>query len=345
MAGIQTVGAMSEAEIIDFVPPHENYKSLYISNISPSLNEDEIYNILYKKFSEFGLIYGIRIFPVMKSGLLSSSLLSLHQIALSSSNAEETFEKTAKLPEDSENATHEMKSEDNSGTRCVQTVSCYYAFVNFYSRLACHKARRELSGNFFINGQPSKVIGAKRSKVIESLQILPLVKCQELAAYYLGFNGWSTRIKLLKENIAEDAEVSILSSSKKLTFCCLSEVVLQHHGIVSEGFGAWEENYTSNDSLSKIVAFHKAKKISYQRSLQDAFSKIILVVLPNGKVAAERNSSKVDIFWQEASLSPVLKVNHLDSHPESEDIDSDLADTSEDLDNINIQLLQELEES
>lgn len=43
MAGIQTVGAMSEAEIIDFVPPHENYKSLYISNISPSLNEDEIY--------------------------------------------------------------------------------------------------------------------------------------------------------------------------------------------------------------------------------------------------------------------------------------------------------------
>lgn len=63
------------------------------------------------------------------------------------------------------------------------------------------------------------------------------------------------------------------------------------------------------DSLSKIVAFHKAKKISYQRSLQDAFSKIILVVLPNGKVAAERNSSKVDIFWQEASLSPVLKVN------------------------------------
>ncbi|CAE1259461.1 RDM1 [Acanthosepion pharaonis] len=326
---------MSEAEIIDFVPPHDNYKSLYISNISPSLNEDEIYNILYKKFSEFGLIYGIRIFPVMKAGLLSSSLLSLHQIE-SSSNTGETFEKTAKLPEDSEN---------NSGTRCVQTVSCYYAFVNFYSRLACQKARRELSGNFFINGQPSKVIGAKRSKVMESLQMLPLVKCQELAGYYLGFNGWSTRIKLLKENIAEDTEVSILSSSKKLTFCCLSEVVLEHHGIVSEGFGAWEESYTSNDSLSKIVAFHKAKKISYQRSLQDAFSKIILVVLPNGKVAAERNSSKVDIFWQEASLSPVLKVNHLDSQPENEDIDSDFADTSEDLDNINIQLLQELEES
>lgn len=44
MAGIQNVGAMmSEAEIIDFVPPHDNYKSLYISNISPLLNEDEIY--------------------------------------------------------------------------------------------------------------------------------------------------------------------------------------------------------------------------------------------------------------------------------------------------------------
>ena len=71
MAGIQNVDAiMKEAEIIEFISPRENHKNLYISNISPSLSEDEIYVsfLLFKsrKFLQFLRYIGCPFFPIPK---------------------------------------------------------------------------------------------------------------------------------------------------------------------------------------------------------------------------------------------------------------------------------------
>lgn len=45
------------------------------------------------------------------------------------------------------------------------------------------------------------------------------------------------------------------------------------------------------DFSGKIEAFHRCKKRAYQYALQNAFSKVLLVVLSNGKVFAEINTN------------------------------------------------------
>ena len=48
------------------------------------------------------------------------------------------------------------------------------------------------------------------------------------------------------------------------------------------------------DPASKIKAFCKCKKLCQQRAVENAFSKVLLVVLSNGKVTVEIDTTKPD---------------------------------------------------
>ena len=64
------------------------------------------------------------------------------------------------------------------------------------------------------------------------------------------------------------------------------------------------------DVVSRITAIHRAKKLAYMRACESAFSKFLLVVLPNGKVAVEvdcSQSNKLD-FATDDELKGVVKV-------------------------------------
>ena len=66
---------------------------------------------------------------------------------------------------------------------------------------------------------------------------------------------------------------------------------------------------------TKAIALHKARKRSYQFAVQDAFGKIVLAVLPNGKVYADVNTTveervNLDEDLETDSLIKV-RVNHL----------------------------------
>ena len=49
-----------------------------------------------------------------------------------------------------------------------------------------------------------------------------------------------------------------------------------------------------SDPMSKIQAVCKCKKLSQSRAIENAFSKVLLVVLPNGKATVEIDTTKPD---------------------------------------------------
>lgn len=222
-------------------------------------------------------------------------------------------------------------------------VAGYYAFVTFYSVLAAHSAKESLSNKITIAGTECKIAYAKRKKDAQTVATLHFSKCQELANYYLGFNGWSTTIKLLIEDNEEDSSGNDL---RKVRCVCVTRIDITGHHLNSEGMGAWEETYLVKDPTSKAKAICKSKKLAYQRSLENAFSKVILIVLPNGKVTVEVDTTQPDpVILTEKQLddSNVLKVNELDELPD-EDVEDVKDEVDEDVDAINLHILHELEE-
>ncbi|XP_014789530.1 RAD52 motif-containing protein 1 isoform X1 [Octopus bimaculoides] len=296
---------MNDIEIIEFCPPHSNRKNLFVSNIPLSLPPADIYDILYEKFSAFGLLYEIQL-----------------------------FSNTNQQPVQYEHMSHAGKNDSVSNNNNA------YAFVKYYSIRASQSARRNLNCNLYIGGQQCKIVTAKRKNIF-ALEYLSLNKCYDVANFYFGFNGWTTNIKLLKQ---DTYEMDTNSTICKVCFCSLSTVSLPFHRITSEGFGAWEETWNQNDPLQKLTAYHKARKICYQRSIVNAFSKILVLVLPNGKICAELNTSKPDIYCGETFETNLLEINELDQEPEDDGNEENTIHEGVNLDALNIQLLQELED-
>ncbi|KAL7976924.1 hypothetical protein Chor_008873 [Crotalus horridus] len=71
----------------------------------------------------------------------------------------------------------------------------YYAFVKFYSARDASRAQQACNGRSLFQKTALKICICTRQRALTK-QTLPLNihKSQELANYYLGFNGWSSRI-------------------------------------------------------------------------------------------------------------------------------------------------------
>ncbi|XP_046573207.1 RAD52 motif-containing protein 1-like [Haliotis rubra] len=221
------------------------------------------------------------------------------------------------------------------GRRQVSESPGFYAFVKFYSYRSAARAKAELNNRLSVGSSICKVAFAKRRKGDNQITTLSLVKCQELASYYLGFNGWSSNIQILEEDkecVQPDGDL------KKIKYFCSVRLDLTNQDLSCDGIGAWEETCSKNDVAGRGGLLAKVQKTAHKRAMENAFSKLVIISLSNGKVSVEVNTTRTDQILRENTVdeAQLLKVNELDEEPEEEE--------EADIDDINLQMLQELED-
>uniref|UniRef100_A0A8C2W959 DM1 domain-containing protein n=1 Tax=Chinchilla lanigera TaxID=34839 RepID=A0A8C2W959_CHILA len=149
-------------------------------------------------------------------------------------------------------------------------------------------------------------------------QSLPLnsSRCQELANYYFGFNGWSKRIIKLQElSDVEGREAEALAAPRgkqSVKFLCALEVVLPSYACTSPGVAVVEEPAEElEQGLTALIARRKmAQKLAVQKALSNAFQKLCIVVLESGKIAVEyRPREGAGDAGGEAELQDLIQVS------------------------------------
>ncbi|XP_068774883.1 RAD52 motif-containing protein 1 isoform X1 [Struthio camelus] len=212
----------------------------------------------------------------------------------------------------------------------------YYAVVKFYSAGDASRAQHACNGQRLFQKSPLKVCVCTKQKVFHQ-QVLALNsnKCQELANHYLGFNGWSSRIIML-QNVSgfddENKELGKTLQKRSLKYLCAVEVAMPNHRVYTRGVGLGESDIENGeDPLEFITATRRVQKLAVGKALSSAFQKILLVVLDNGKVAVEYNSTQeepTDSLTEE-ELKGLIQVNELSLEQfyfeEEEEVLSDLS--------------------
>ncbi|XP_072042392.1 RAD52 motif-containing protein 1-like [Amphiura filiformis] len=298
----------SSLEIIEFKRPDESEKNLYVTGISKKLSEQEVHEHLYQLFSSYGALYDVVV------------------------NVSEPCS-TETQPASTEGDVPGVSSSTNQAFG-----NGYYAYVKFYSSQAALNAILAISGRYILKGQLLKVKFGRSYKPAEEPVNLSFNKCCELASYYLGFNGWCSKIL----SVQEDKDDPVPNTVR---FIGQVMIEVRGHSMQSEGVGLGEFTYNPQDVMSRMTAIHRAKKLAYMRACQSAFGKLLLVVLPNGKVAVEvdcTQSNRLD-FATDEELQGVVKVNQLEPPVEEGQVPEDSVQGTDNLDDINAQLLLDLQ--
>ncbi|KAK9396700.1 RAD52 motif-containing protein 1 [Crotalus adamanteus] len=192
----------------------------------------------------------------------------------------------------------------------------YYAFVKFYSARDASRAQQACNGRSLFQKTALKVCICTRQRALTK-QTLPLNihKSQELANYYLGFNGWSSCIITL-QNIPgfednEKEERGTLPRHHHSKYLCVQELNIPHYGIYTRGIGVAELQVNPNQEF--LMATRNAQKFAVQQALSDAFRKILFIILENGKLAVEYNYPEKDLIdcVSEDELRGLIQVTEL----------------------------------
>ncbi|CAH2302814.1 RAD52 motif-containing 1 [Pelobates cultripes] len=135
-------------------------------------------------------------------------------------------------------------------------------------------------------------------------------KCQDLANFYLGFNGWSKRIIALQNisGLHELEDECDTQEQRKVRYMCVLEVMLPGYDVCSRGVGVAEEDVEkSNDPMEFLMKSGKLQKYAVQKALSDAFHKILLVIFADRKKIEIRDteSGKVAVEHVASSNDPV----------------------------------------
>ncbi|XP_078233930.1 RAD52 motif-containing protein 1 isoform X1 [Pogona vitticeps] len=177
----------------------------------------------------------------------------------------------------------------------------YHAFVKFYSARDARRAQSTCNQQPLFQKSPLKVSMCTRQRAFPD-QVLALNsnKCKDLANYYLGFNGWSSRIITLQnisgfeEGENEEEETRTSHSSQYSKYLCIQELTISQHGVCTRGVGVAELQVDPSQEF--VTAIHNIQKLAVHRALSDAFQKILFIVLENGKVAVEYSSPQEDLI-------------------------------------------------
>ncbi|XP_018416338.1 PREDICTED: RAD52 motif-containing protein 1 [Nanorana parkeri] len=192
----------------------------------------------------------------------------------------------------------------------------YYAVVRYFTSGSAKKAHAACDRKSLFQDSPLKVQVCNRKKSLQfkSLELYGY-KCQELANYYLGFNGWSKRVIALQNISGLDVEAEEEASPQepaRLRYLCVVEVTIHDGEIRSRGVGVAEEAMEKqNDPTEFLSKNGKVQKYAVQKALSNAFKKILLVVFDNGKVAVEYvpdEDDAVDCLTEE-ELQGFIQVN------------------------------------
>ncbi|XP_058040177.1 RAD52 motif-containing protein 1 isoform X2 [Ahaetulla prasina] len=173
----------------------------------------------------------------------------------------------------------------------------YYAFIKFYSARDANKAQQACNGKSLFQKTALKVYMCTRQRALAT-QTLPLnsYKSQELANYYLGFDGWSSRVITL-QNVSgsEDDEKEgggTLPRHHRSKYLCVQELIIPNYGINTRGFGVAELHV--NPGPEFLTASRNAQRSAVQQALSDAFRKILFIIFENGQLAVEYSWAEKD---------------------------------------------------
>ncbi|XP_001375799.2 RAD52 motif-containing protein 1 isoform X2 [Monodelphis domestica] len=233
------------AELLSFTIPAGSEKTLFVWELNPGPGPESLKHSLFTVFSQFGLLYSVRVFP-----------------------------------------------------NAPGATPGFYAIIKFYSARDACSAQKACDQKQLFQNSPVKVRLCTRRKM-HQYPIHPLnsFKCQELANYYLGFNGWSKRIitlqKLSDFKVKENTSPIKSSARQSLKYFCALEVVLPAYSCRSPGAGIAEDYLEQLEGpLEFILKRKKTQKLAIQKALSDAFQKLLMVVLESGKVVVEYRSTE-----------------------------------------------------
>lgn len=171
----------------------------------------------------------------------------------------------------------------------------WFAYVTFFSLSSVAKAKKDLHQVWTVNDEKVSVI----QKVRNSHTDLPLSvrNCEELANHYLGFNGWNS--KILYHRLEADPMSDVETGSKKaVKYCSAIELTFKvYPGLRCEGAGMASYEFDAQKPEEKAKAMHFAQKHSRSAALQNAFAKVILVIVNDSKVNVEIDNTKLDPFY------------------------------------------------
>ncbi|XP_068774888.1 RAD52 motif-containing protein 1 isoform X6 [Struthio camelus] len=171
----------------------------------------------------------------------------------------------------------------------------YYAVVKFYSAGDASRAQHACNGQRLFQKSP--------------------LKLQNVS----GFDD-------------ENKELGKTLQKRSLKYLCAVEVAMPNHRVYTRGVGLGESDIENGeDPLEFITATRRVQKLAVGKALSSAFQKILLVVLDNGKVAVEYNSTQeepTDSLTEE-ELKGLIQVNELSLEQfyfeEEEEVLSDLS--------------------
>ncbi|XP_052052431.1 RAD52 motif-containing protein 1 isoform X2 [Apodemus sylvaticus] len=189
----------------------------------------------------------------------------------------------------------------------------FYAIIKFYSSRDAQRAQKACDGEPLFQTSPVKVrLGTRHKALQHQTFALNSSRCQELANYYFGFNGWSKRIVKLQElSGLEDATLAMPMQKQNPQFFCAVEVVLPSYGCRSPGVGISEEPlHQLEEGQSSLLTKRKtAQKLAFQAALSDAFQRLTIVVLESGRIAVEYRAMEEDLDARiEEELQNLIQV-------------------------------------
>ncbi|KAL4217954.1 RAD52 motif-containing protein [Mactra antiquata] len=190
----------------------------------------------------------------------------------------------------------------NSATDNCEEIKSFYAFVTFYSWKSASKALSSVNGRIWLEDTECKVSFAKRKQDIDGKKQLHFTRCYDLVNYYLGFNCWSASIKTLFEDKNE-----VLDATSIVKYVCMVELNVKD--LKTDGIGLWQESFVKSDPLKKIQSVCKCKKISHQRAIENAFAKLLLIVLDNGKVTVEVDTTIPEFHVDRIPQDQLIKAS------------------------------------
>ncbi|XP_049715206.1 RAD52 motif-containing protein 1 isoform X1 [Elephas maximus indicus] len=206
----------------------------------------------------------------------------------------------------------------------------FYAIIKFYSARDAHRAQKACNRKQRFQKSPVKVhLGTKHKAVQHQALALNSSRCQELANYYFGFNGWSKRILKLQDlsdlEERENEDTVAAAQKQRVKFFCALEVVLPAYECRSPGVGVAEEplDKLEEGPLSFIMKRKITQKLAIQKALSDAFQKLLIVVLESGKIALEYRPSEEIIDVRTEELQDLIHVSY-SCHREEECLDFSL---------------------
>ncbi|MBN3312932.1 RDM1 protein, partial [Atractosteus spatula] len=131
----------------------------------------------------------------------------------------------------------------------------FYAIVKFFSAAQACWAQEATDERGLFQDKPLKVRLCTRQNpaFCQTVRCLSSAKCQELANYYLGFNGWSSRVVTLNDiSITDNAGPLPLGTETQavsLKYGCIVELMFTKHGVSCRGVGVAEELLENNPGM------------------------------------------------------------------------------------------------